>query len=85
MLCVPKLWIGNLHLSQTSLHGSGRIDASTGVYVLIYHLPLLRVVDFQSYADRSRLGAIGQLCGYVDEAIIVRSDVQRMALEIEVG
>ena len=84
MVCVPELWMGNLHLSQTSLHCSGRIDASTGVYVLINQLPL-RVVDFQSYADCSRLGAIGQFCGYVDEAIIVRSDVQRMALEIEVG
>ena len=84
MLCVPELWIGNLHLREFGLHGTSRRDAFATILPLVNQLPL-RVVDFQSYADCSRLGAIGQFCGYVDEAIIVRSDVQRMALEIEVG
>ena len=84
MLCVPELWIWNLHLREFGLHGTSRRDAFATILSLVNQLPLW-VVDFQSYASCARLGAIGQFCGYVDEAVVTRCDVQWMALEIEVG
>ena len=84
MLCVPELWIWNLHLREFGLHGTSRRDAFATILSLVNQLPLW-VVDFQSYASCARLGAIGQFCGYVDEAVVTRCDIQRMALEIEVG
>ena len=84
MLCVPELWIWNLHLREFGLHGTSRRDAFATILSLVNQLPLW-VVDFQSYASCARLGAIGQFCGYVDEAVVTRCDIQWMALEIEVG
>ena len=84
MLCVPKLWIWNLHLREFGLHGTSRRDAFATILSLVNQLPL-RVVDFQSYASCAGLGAIGQFCGNLYKTIVVCGDVQRMALEIEVG